>query len=132
MNQREYYKTPMGKYIRQRANAHARAIAWEFTFDTWWKMWQESGKWEQRGRGVGCYYMCRTGDTGPYSPENCRIDTISANQKESWAVRKAALLPKKDPFEPYPRTSAWDYPYTSDWLRFSRQEHKTSTLKESA
>lgn len=132
MNQSEYQKTPMGKYITQRANADTRGIPWQFTFKTWWKMWQESGKWEQRGRGPGCYFMCREGDEGAYSPENCRIATASSNALESWKLRKA-VAPALDPFRPYPRTSAWDYPHTSDWLRFSAAiPSNSSTLKESA
>lgn len=137
MTPKEYEQSPRGKYNRQRANAHKRGIGWELTFPQWWDMWQKSGKWEQRGREAGQYYMCRFGDTGPYSDDNVRIDTMSSNALESWAVRKAAeLVPELDPFRPYPRTTAWDYPVTSDWLRFARrlQQRKrmASTLKESA
>ncbi len=118
MSPKEYYRTPYGKYIMQRANAQRRCINWDFDFPSWWKMWEDSGKWEQRGNKAGNYYMCRSNDIGPYSPLNCRIDTMSENALESWRVRRT---PPADPFERYPRTSAWDYPHTSDWLRFSKQ-----------
>ena len=61
-------------------NASLRSIPWEFTFETWWEMWEKSGKWNERGRGG--YMMCRYGDTGPYSPTNVRIDTVQSNADE--------------------------------------------------
>lgn len=80
--QREYYtQNPKGVYIRQRANARRRGIPWEFTFNTWWGVWKNSGKWEHRGMGKGKYCMARRGDLGPYSPENVRIITFSQNSK---------------------------------------------------
>jgi hypothetical protein len=42
-------------------------------------MWQDSGKWEQRGRKQGQYCMARKGDVGPYSPDNVDIITIRQN-----------------------------------------------------
>ena len=78
----DYRSSPKGKYKTQMKNAEIRGIPWEFTFDTWWKLWEESGKWDQRGRGSDQYQMCRTGDTGPYSPSNVRIDTTLSNHHE--------------------------------------------------
>lgn len=76
-----------GVYDRQRANARARKIPWLFTPATWWRVWKDSGKFEQRGTHTGEYVMCRPGDEGPYAPWNVRIDLSSENVREGIAVR---------------------------------------------
>lgn len=112
--QKNYAKTPKGKYIRQRANSHTRGIEWLFTFESWWKIWEESGKWEERGTGPGQFYMCRKGDIGPYAPWNVDIKSHSENSKEMWEVKKAKAqraLTEEEKWAPYPRKTAWDYPH---------------------
>lgn len=74
-----WYRTPKGRYMRQKFNAKVRNISWEFTFDSWKKLWDESGQYEKYGLSKGHYCMCRYGDIGPYSPENCYIDLASVN-----------------------------------------------------
>jgi len=82
--QRDYFKNiPKGVYIRQRANAKRRTIPWEFTFETWWKLWEESGKWDQRGTRRGDYCMGRKNDQGPYHPDNCVIIPFGQNSRFS-------------------------------------------------
>jgi transposase len=77
--------SPMHKYMHHRKNAARRGIAWNFTFASWWRVWRESGKWDQRGRGL--YVMARYGDGGtPYSPETVYICTQSQNSKDSFLV----------------------------------------------
>lgn len=80
--------TPYARYLQQKHAANARDIPWEFTFDSWWKLWEESGHWEERGIA---YCMCRTKDIGPYSPTNTRIDTVSNNTLESKLVKGELL-----------------------------------------
>ena len=80
---KNYQKTPKGIYGVQRANAIRRKIPWEFTFDTWWKIWETSGKWNQRGTQWNQYCMARILDFGPYSPENVEIITMSLNSKRN-------------------------------------------------
>lgn len=75
-----YRVSPKGRYAMHKKNAEIRGIPWEFTFETWWAVWEDSGKWAERGRGG--YMMCRFGDTGPYSPTNVRIDTVVSNARE--------------------------------------------------
>ena len=76
---RDMRKGPTGPYTRQRHNAIARGIEWKFSLWSWWQFWQESGKWSKRGRGGNRYVMCRFGDVGPYSPDNCYIATSTKN-----------------------------------------------------
>lgn len=75
-------------YTMQRRQARDRGIEWLFDFDSWWKVWDASGRWEQRGRRVGEYVMARKGDAGPYSPENVYICTCTQNLQEMQALRK--------------------------------------------
>jgi len=69
------------KYTQQQYAAKQRNIEWLYTFETWWKQWQESGKWEQRGNKRNQYCMGRKGDIGPYSPDN--VDIILATKNSS-------------------------------------------------
>ncbi len=41
------------------------------------KQWAIDNKWKKG------YNICRTGDTGNYEPNNCRIDTLANNLKEA-------------------------------------------------
>lgn len=75
-------RTPIGAFRRQRQNAKIRGIGWELTLWQWWTIWQDSGRWEQRGRGQG-YVMCRKGDQGPYAADNVFIATAAENSGTS-------------------------------------------------
>lgn len=75
--------TPKGRFIAQRQNACRRGIEWNLTFDEWWKIWEESGKWDLRGRGIGKFCMSRILDNGPYSKENVRILSFQKNSKQN-------------------------------------------------
>jgi hypothetical protein len=79
-----YQQTPKGKFITQRANAKRRGVAWELTFEQWWQIWQESGKWEQRGTDSKQYCMARIHDEGPYAIGNVSIRTMRSNGTESY------------------------------------------------
>ena len=68
--------------------AKLRKIAWEFTYESWWEVWESSGKWEQRGRGKGKYVMSRIGDIGPYSPSNVFIQLNELNVSQGVKGKK--------------------------------------------
>jgi transposase len=70
---------PTIAWTRQKNNALKRDVCWNLKLWDWWQIWQESGKWEQRGRGKGRYVMCRFGDTGAYEPGNVYIATCEHN-----------------------------------------------------
>jgi len=108
---KSYQKTPKGKYLRQKVNAKNRGLKWEFTFETWWKVWQDSGKWEQRGRGAGQYCMCRIRDEGSYNPENVQVKLMEENSRENNENIKHRRIRENSEWEPTPwekRVSAWD------------------------
>lgn len=76
------------QFSKQRGQAKDRGIAWEFTFEQWWKVWNESGHYEKRGVRVGQYVMARFNDIGPYSTGNVEIVTCSQNVKDLMARQK--------------------------------------------
>jgi hypothetical protein len=79
-----YFQTPKGKYSLHRNNAiRVRGLEWGFTFETWWAVWEKSGKWHLRGNRPEQYCMCRRDDVGPYSPDNVYIDTMENNRKHA-------------------------------------------------
>jgi len=77
----KYNKSPFAKFTFQKKQAGKRNIEWKLTFDEWFKFWQESGFWEQRGQRADQYCMCRKLDQGPYNLDNIYIDTTSNNAK---------------------------------------------------
>jgi len=86
-----------GAFESQRNNARKRGIGWELTFEQWWTIWRESGKWEQRGKTKGCYVMARPGDLGPYKVGNVYITTHSDNAKTAQShARRRPARPRKE------------------------------------
>jgi hypothetical protein len=80
--QREWLKTPRGRYSQHKGKAVARGIEWRLTFEDWWDIWQTSGKWNLRGRYAHQYVMARYGDRGPYARDNVRICLSGENTEE--------------------------------------------------
>lgn len=80
-------RTPLAAFRRQKYNAGLRGIGWELSLWQWWTIWQESGHWEERGRGQG-YVMCRRGDVGPYAVGNVFIALAAQNSSEAQAKKR--------------------------------------------
>jgi hypothetical protein len=79
---------PAHIYLHQRKNAIARGIEWAITFPEWKRLWDESGKWDQRGRRKNAYVMARKQDFGPYAPWNVYITTMGQNAADYQAELK--------------------------------------------
>ena len=80
--QAKYRKTPRGIYQAHKVRAKRSGIEWAFTFDGWWEMWEPH--WDNKsGHRRDGLVMCRHCDEGPYSAENCRIDTVYNNAVEA-------------------------------------------------
>ena len=78
--QRRFERTPRGQYIRHKNNAKRRGITWEFTFESWFAVWQrDPEKWKKRGNKKGCYQMARIKDSGPYAESNVIIVKLETN-----------------------------------------------------
>jgi len=81
-------KPPKYAYIKQKSQAKQRGIPFLLTFEEWWKIWLDSGKWKQRGIRLDQCCMARFGDIGPYAVGNVRICSVSENHSEGARGRK--------------------------------------------
>lgn len=79
IRQAKWLATDKGKYSRARNNALQRGVEWLFDFDSWLKVWKDSGHYAERGRGPGQYQMARKGDCGPYAEWNVVIVRMESN-----------------------------------------------------
>lgn len=77
--QRRYRKTPRGQFNVHKVNAKGRRIAFELTFDQWWRIWKASNKWNRRGNRPGQFVMCRFEDEGGYTEGNVFIGSFHCN-----------------------------------------------------
>lgn len=71
--------TNKDRFYQHKTNAERRGVEFNFTFDEWFKMWGDSGKWDERGTGPEKYCMARHNDIGPYSIDNVSIQTNKEN-----------------------------------------------------
>jgi len=70
------------KYACHKSKAKHRGIEFKLTYEQWWSIWQQSGKWEQRGPGIGQYVMSRINDKGAYEIGNVFIQPASENKQQ--------------------------------------------------
>ena len=83
--------SPRRAYTAHQTRAKQRGIAFELTFEQWWKIWEP--RYAVRGRRADEIGMCRTLDAGPYSPENVRLDTPKGNAAERGLVHRINKAP---------------------------------------
>ena len=76
------------KYACHKSKAKQRGIEFKLTYEQWWEIWQQSGKWEQRGAGMNQYVMSRFNDKGAYVYDNVFIQPASENKREGNLGRK--------------------------------------------
>jgi hypothetical protein len=70
------------KYRLHIHNATKRGVEFLLTFDEWWQIWKDSGKWTERGAGTDKYCMSRYGDEGPYAVGNVFINRFADNTSQ--------------------------------------------------
>lgn len=90
------HKNYIAAYKTQKNHAtRIRGIDFAMNYFEWKKIWDDSGKWDNRGRGVGEYCMSRYGDIGPYAVDNVDIILSSKNHTDFlnryWANKRLAL-----------------------------------------
>lgn len=97
----------------QRNTAKSRGVEWELTFEEWMSIWTDSGKLEQRGRGIGKFVMSRRGDMGPYAVGNVFIQPSVANNAEAPNKRRVKKSDHPGVFNLYPgRKRSWQAKYS--------------------
>lgn len=80
-------------YQEQKRNSNARGIEFRLSFKQWVTIWETSGKYDLRGRGIGKYVMSRIKDEGCYELGNVHIQPGTENSSE--AVKKWMVKGKK-------------------------------------
>lgn len=75
-------------FRQQKANAARRGIGWNLSLGDFWKIWQDSGKWQERGRGKGKYCLSRYTDKGDYTIGNVWVCSFSENCREAHSHSK--------------------------------------------
>ena len=80
------------KYACHKSKAKSRGIEFNLTFEEWWDIWQQSGKWEQRGCRKGQYVMSRKNDVGPYAIGNVFIQLQEDNRREAMLGKPANYI----------------------------------------
>ena len=95
-------------FQQQRRTSSIRGIEWRLTLGQWWAVWQTSGKFDQRGRGIGSYCMSRIRDDGPYALGNVHVQRTEENGREAVAKWAGKEKPNKGVYCIYPgREMAW-------------------------
>jgi hypothetical protein len=81
-------------YLDQRRNAARLGIEWALSLSEWAAIWDQSGKWAERGRGNG-YCLARRGNCGPFAAWNVRVCSNAVNASESYTRTPAAVRTEK-------------------------------------
>ncbi len=79
---RAFDKTIFRKFANHKLRAKFRGIEFKLTFEEWWKIWSDSGKFSEIGTKKNQYVMSRAYDTGAYEVGNVSIITTSQNMRE--------------------------------------------------
>ena len=65
------------KYFAERSRALRMGVDFTIPFDDWLKIWQDSGKFDQRGGKKGQYVLSRIDNTKPYEIGNIIINQVT-------------------------------------------------------
>jgi hypothetical protein len=76
-------RTPRDRFGQHKRSAGRRGVPFLLTFEQWWSIWQQSGRWHERGCVRGKYVMARLGDRGPYAVGNVKIIPCEENSSEA-------------------------------------------------
>lgn len=73
----KYRPRPYYVYLRQRLNALQRGIEWSLSFGQWWMFWEDSGQWENHGRGFNKFVLTRKNYKKGFHLDNVEIAVFS-------------------------------------------------------
>lgn len=77
------------RFCVQRLSSRDRGILFHLTFEEWCNIWEQSGHWDERGRGTGKYCMSRYGDIGAYEIGNVFIQLNKDNSSQAMTGKPA-------------------------------------------
>jgi hypothetical protein len=83
------------KFGQHKNRAERYGIPFYLTKEQWWKIWKDSGHWNERGPHPDEYCMARKDDKGAYEIGNVLIITNAQNramQKNEFSVQHRASL----------------------------------------
>lgn len=84
---KDFRRTPLNRYLEHKVHAERRGIEFRLTLAQWWTIWEESGRWDQRGNKRGQFGMARSLDRGPYAVGNVEIQTVEENRMTRLRMR---------------------------------------------
>jgi hypothetical protein len=87
---RKRWESPKAQFRRRRAEELRRGMVWELTYEQWWRIWQESGHWTERGSKGSQYGLFRLNPEGPFSVENVAVQLYSKVARERIRRQMAA------------------------------------------
>ncbi|MGQ7905526.1 hypothetical protein [Burkholderia multivorans] len=84
---KEKYHVQKSAVVNGKTDFNGDPVEFRLTFEEWFGIWMESGKWDKRGKKKGHYVMSRVNDIGHYEVGNVFIQLHADNIKQ---YRKAA------------------------------------------
>lgn len=91
----EFTEAVRKAYTVHKCNSARRGIPWEFTLETWANVWEQSGKWDLRGRGniegQQRYVLSQPDKSKPIGPDNCAVTTLADALKGRPPKKKPAV-----------------------------------------
>lgn len=76
-------------FVQQRNQALWRDEGWTMDFETWKRLWAESGQWANRGRERGCWCMSRRDWSLPWTEDNAAVITREEHARLQGEARAA-------------------------------------------
>ena len=79
--------SPLKRYFTKKRNVIRKygAEAWQLSLNDWWKVWKESGKFEDCGRQADKYTCTRIDLTKPFKAGNVKIVPLQQATGSYWA-----------------------------------------------
>lgn len=78
----DFEHTPIARFIQHRNNVAKKNISWSLSLWDWWSIWNESGKYHDRGRTKDSYCMVLKKNADSYEVSSVEIIKVADNLKK--------------------------------------------------